>query len=315
VDGVKTRGSLFVDGGKRLMAAKPHLVTLYIANLIFGWFAAFGLSAQVGAVTGTSLYSERLVRGFDLGVFLDLINRPEVTPYSQVPVALALSALFVVFLLFLTGGITTQYLSNTAGIGRSRFYAACGENFWQLVRLALVLIVVAGLVGGMLQAIRAGLDSATDNSPHYRAGLVLQSAMFVIQALAVLWVRMWFDLAQTQLIATGARRIRPSIGYGFKSARRAFELYGSYVLLGIVTAIVVALGLFVWWTEAPASPVIISFLILQSTLACLLVFRWWQRAIAAAWYERNIPLPVAIESVSSAPLPAESAVPEMPLSQ
>jgi len=312
---VKTAGSLLVDGGKRLIAAKPHIITLYISNLLFGWFATFGLSAQVGAVTGTSLYSERLVRGFDLGVLMDLINKPEITPYSQVPVALTLSALFVVFQLFLTGGIVTQYVSNAPRIEPSRFYATCGENFWRLVRLALVFIVVAGLVAGILQAIRAGLDAATDNSPHYHAGLVLQSAMLVIQALAVLWVRMWFDLAQTQLVATGARRIRPCIGYSFKSARRGLGLYGSYVLLGTATAIVVALGLLLWWTEAPASPVIISFLILQSTLACLLVFRWWQRAIAGAWYERNIPLTAAIESVSFAPLPPESAVPEVPLSQ
>ena len=312
---MKTHGSLFVDGGKRLMTAKPHLITLYIANLLFGWFGAFGLSAQVGAVTGTTLYSGRMVRGFDLGVFMDLVNRPEITPYSQIPTALALSALFVVFQLFLTGGIIIRYLSNTQRPEQSLFYGACGENFWRLVRLALVFVFVAALVAGILQAIRAGLEAAIDNSAHYRAGLVLQSAMLVIQSLAVLWVRVWFDLAQTQAVATAASRVRPSIGYGFKSARHALGLFGNYLLLGILTAMVVALGLFLWWTRAPASPVIISFFILQSTLGCLLVFRWWQRAITAAWYERNIPLPEPIESLSFAPLPPESAVPEMPLSQ
>ena len=315
MDGVKASESLLVDAGKRLMTAKPHLITLYIANLLFGWFGAFGLSAQVGAVTSTSLYSERLVRGFDLGVFLDLINRPEITPYSLVPTALALSGLFVVFQLFLTGGIITQYLSKTARIEQSRFYGACGEHFWRLLRLALVFVVVAALVAGILQALSAGLHAATDNSSNYRMVLTLQSAMLVVEALALTSVRMWFDLAQTLLIATSARRIRPSIGYGFKSARRASRLYGSYVLLAILTALVVVVGIFLWWTVAPAFPAIISFLILQSTLACLLLMRWWQQAIAAVWYERNIPLPAAIESLSFAPLPPESAVPEMPLSQ
>jgi hypothetical protein len=315
VDGVKPGGSLLVGGGKRLVAAKPQLIALYIANLLLGWFATFGLSAQIGAVTGSSLYSEQLVRGFDLGVFLDLMNKPEITPYSQVPVAFALAGLFVLFQLFLTGGIITQFLSNTPRIGQSRFYAACGENFWRLVRVAIVSLIVAGLVGGILHAIRAGLDAATDNSAHYRAALALQFGMLMIEALALLWIRMWFDLSQTQLIATGARRIRASIGYGFKSARHAFGLYGNYVLLGIVTALVVAVAVFLWWTAAPSSPVIISFLILQSTLAFLLILRWWQRALAAAWYQQNIPLPVDIQSVSFEPLPPESAVPEVPLSQ
>jgi hypothetical protein len=126
---------------------------------------------------------------------------------------------------------------------------------------------------------------------------------------------MWFDLAQTQLVAKSGRRIRPSIGYGFKSARGASPLYGSYVLLAILTALVVAVGLFFWWTAAPAFSVVISFLILQTTLACLLIMRWWQRALAAAWYQSNVPPPVALESVTLETLPPESAIPELPLSQ
>ena len=97
--------------------------------------------------------------------------------------------------------------------------------------------------------------------------------------------------------------------------RGAGRLYGSYLVLGILTALVAALGVYLWWTAAPASEVIVSFLILQSTLACLLVLRWWQRALAAGWYERNTQQAATIESASLETLPPESAVPEAPLSQ
>lgn len=311
---MRASGWLLADGGKRLVTAKPYLMALYVANLFLGWFATFGLSSQIGAVTGSSSYSERLVHGFDLGVFLELINKPEVAPYSQVSIALVFSGLFVAFQLFLAGGIITQYLT-VERMDRSRFYAACGQNFWKMVRLAPLFVLAAGLAGGLLHAIGAALDIATEGSANRQATFALQCGMLVIEALALLWVRMWFDLAQTQLVASGVRRIRSSIAYGFKSARSARELYGSYVLLGILTSLVAALGIYLWWTAAPASQVIISFLILQSTLACLLVLRWWQRALAADWHQRNTPLAQSTEFLSPEPLPPESAIPEVPLSQ
>jgi len=311
---MKASGWLLVDGGKRLATSKRHLITLYAANLLLGWSTTFGLSSRIGAVTGSSLYSERLAHGFDLGVFLELINKPEIAPYSQVPVALVFAGLFVVLQLFLTGGIITQFLA-AQQVDRPRFYAACGENFWKMVRIALVFVLVAGLAGGILHAIRTALDVATENSANRQAALALQTGMLLIEALALLWVRMWFDLAQTQLVANGTPGIRSSIAYGFKSARRAARLYGSYVLLGILTSLLVALGIYLWWVAAPASQVIVSFLILQSTLGYLLVLRWWQRALTAAWYQRHTPLAAAIELVSLEPLPPESAIPEVPLSQ
>ena len=311
---MKVSKSLLVGSRKRILTARVHLLVLYLANLIAGWFAAFGLSSRIGAATGTNLYSERLVHGFDLGVFLELINKPEIAPYSQIPPALVFAGLFVVFQLFLTGGIVTQYLTPER-IDRARFYAACGENFWKMVRTAIVFVVVAGLVAGILYLVGSALDTVTENSANRQAALALQYGMLLIEALAVLWVRMWFDLAQTQLVATGVRGIRSSVAYGFKAARSAGALYGSYVALGVLTALVAALGVYLWWTAAPASEVIVSFLILQSTLACLLVLRWWQRALAAGWYERNTQQTGAIESMSLEPLPPESAVPEVPLSQ
>jgi len=314
MDGVKTSGSLLLDGGKRVISARPYLVALYGANLLAGWFATFGLSSRIGAVTGTSLYSERLVHGFDLGVFLELINKPEVAPYSQVPLAMVLAGLFVVFQLFLTGGIITQYFASQR-IDQARFYAASGENFWKMVRLAIVFVLAAGVVAGILHAIRSALDAVTENSANHQAAFALQCGMLLIEVLALLWVRMWFDLAQTQLVATGVRSIRSNISCGFKSARSAAELYGSYLVLGILTAVVAVFGLYLWCTAAPASQVIVSFLIMQATLACLLVLRWWQRAVAADWYQRNSQQATAIESVSLQPLPPESAVPEVPLSQ
>lgn len=314
MDGVKIKGSLFLDGGRRFLSARRYIIGLYIANLVLGWFTTFGLSFRIGAVTDGSLNSARLVHGFDLGVFRELINKPEVAPYSQVPLALVFSGIFVAFQLFLTGGVITQYLA-VQRIDRTRFYAACGENFWKMVRIALIFIVIAGLVAGALHALRSALDIATEGLASRQRAFALQCTVLLIEVLAVLWIRMWFDLAQTQLVTTGMRSIRSSVAYGFRSARSAGGLYGSYLLLVVLASLVGACGVFLWWTASPASQVLISFLILQLTLACLLALRWWQRALAADWYQKNIPLPAAIAPATLESLPPESAIPEAPLSQ
>ena len=311
---MKASGWLLADGGKRLVSATPYLIALYFANLLLGWFATFGLSSRIGAVTGSSLYSARLVHGFDLGVLLELIDKPEISPYAQVPVALVFSGLFVVFQLFLTGGIITQYLSFER-LDRTCFYAACGENFWKVVQLALGFVLTAGLTAGILLAIRAAVGIAIENSPNRQAAFALQCGLLLLEALALLWVRMWFDLAQIQLVATDERGIGRSIAYGFKSARSAGGLYLGYVSLGILTFLLAGLSISLWWKAAPAPQVIVTALILQSTLACLLVLRWWQRALAADWYQRSTPLAARAASISLESLPPESAVPEVPLSQ
>jgi len=311
---MKASGWLVADAGRRLVSARRYLIALYLANLLLGWFATFGLSSRIGAVTGPSLYSARLVHGFDLGVLLELIDKPEIAPYAQVPLALVFSGLFVVCQLFLTGGILTQYLIFER-VDRTHFYAACGDNFWKMVQLALVFVLTAGLTAGILHAIRAAIAIATENSANRQAAFALQCGMLLIEALALLWVRMWFDLAQIQLVATEERGIGRNIAYGFKSARGAGALYLAYVSLGILGLLLAGLGISLWWKAAPAPQVIVTALILQSTLACLLVLRWWQRALAADRYQRTTPRAARAASISLESLPPESTVPEVPLSQ
>jgi len=305
-------GTLVVEGGQRLLRARRHIVVLFVANLVLGWFAAFGLSSRIGAVTGPSLISEQLLRGFDLGTFLELINKPEIAPASQAPLGLVFSGIFVVLQLFLTGGIITQYLA-AEPIDRGRFYAACGENFWKMVRIAVLIAVITALVAGVFYAFRAALQAAL-KAEGSRA-FIVQSAVLLIEALALLWIRMWFDVAQAQLVSTGAPRVRSSVAYGFRSMRGAIGLFASYVLLAVLMFLGAALGVFLWWTAAPASQAVVSFLILQSTLAWLLALRWWQRALAADWHQRKRQVAITIESRLLQELPPESAVPEAPLSQ
>ncbi len=286
------RDSVLQSGATRLGISKRYIVWLYIVSLLLGFAATASLSSRLGHVLDRSLYSDRLVHGFDLGAWLDLINEPGTSIGSQVPTSILLSIAFVSFQVFLTGGIVTEYLA-AARLARSRFYSACGENCWKLIRLAIFFVIVSGIIAAIVLGIRTGIGNAMENSPHEHRKFAVQLAIGIIEALILLWVRMWFDLAQAHSVATGERAVRRSIGRAWYMAR-AGSLYGSYVALAILMLLVIGVGGYFWWTVVPALAVFLSFLVLQLIMFCLLAIRWWQRAAAAAWYDFHVPAPAPV---------------------
>jgi hypothetical protein len=277
------------SGAARLLLGKRYIALLYVASLLLGFVATAGLSARIGHVLDRSLYSDRLVHGFDIAAWLELTENPASATGSQLPTSLLLSIAFLVFQIFLTGGILSEYLA-AAKLSRARFYSACGENFWKLVRLAIFFVIVAGITAAILHGIRTAIGSAMEDSPHEHRAFALQLLVVVIEALILLWVRMWFDLAQTRAIANGEGAVRRSIGRAWSSAR-AGSLYGTYVALAVLMLLVAVVGGYFWWKVVPASAIFFSFLVLQLILFCLLAIRWWQRAAAAAWYDFYAPPP------------------------
>lgn len=279
--------SLLRAGWRRLLLAKRYIIWLYVINLALGLAATASLGPRIGSILDSSLYSGRLVHGFDLGVFMELAAKPETARGAQMPASLLLAIAFLVIEIFFVGGILAEYLA-AARLERGRFYAACGENFWKMVRLAILFAIAAAITAAIFHGIRTGLGNAFEYSPRERWAFAVQCLVLFIEALALLWVRMWFDLAQTHTVASGERAIRRSARQGWRYARAA-GLYRAYFALAVLTVAVIVLGSWFWWSIAPASQVWASFLILQAILFCILAIRWWQRALAVAWWESRVP--------------------------
>jgi hypothetical protein len=114
-------------------------------------------------------------------------------------------------------------------------------------------------------------------------------------------IRIWFDLAQTDVVLSDQRAVRKSIGAGFRHARRDLgRLLASYVVTTIVAAIVLVAGLWVWMKFVPPASVIGAFFVSQLTLLLLLIPRFWQRGVAVTYYLQNMVEPIAVvESFTS----------------
>ena len=83
----------------------------------------------------------------------------------------------------------------------------------------------------------------------------------------------------------------------------------SYFVISVVAGLVLCAGLWVWLRFVPTESVFKAFLAGQATVLLLLIPRFWQRAVAVAYYEENIVPVVTLQPIIPEPPPV-AVVPE-----
>ena len=155
--------------------------------------------------------------------------------------ALGAALIFLVYLLFIDGGVFTVYLEDRK-LSRAEFFENAGLFFWRMVRLALYSVVPFGL----LMAANGGIASSRGNSatmlPPERLGFFVnlgrQTADCGGGAVRAPVVRPGAG-------ARGARQrtqILRTLWRSLKLAFRSGKLYASYLGIGLIAAATFALG-------------------------------------------------------------------------
>ncbi len=152
-----------------------------------------------------------------------------------------------------------------------------------------------------LFGIRAPLLKAADESTNELLPVYLSFASLFVIFLVMSVLRIWFDLAQADVVLSDQRAVRKSIGAGFRHTWRGLgRLLASYVVTTIVAAIVLVAGLWVWMKFVPPASMMGAFFVSQLILLLLLIPRFWQRGVAVTYYLQNMVQPiVAVESFTS----------------
>ena len=63
---------------------KRYVIWFYILNLVFAHFGAAAFSDQAHGILDHSLYADKLLHGFNVAVFTELLARPE---FGSIPAA------------------------------------------------------------------------------------------------------------------------------------------------------------------------------------------------------------------------------------
>lgn len=306
---------LLSGGYARVVRNKRYIFWFWLLSLTLAEFGVAAFRQQAAPILDTSLYSGGLVRGFDLGVFVEMLVRPEFGPTaaSTIP-AICFAALFLVFTVLFLPGVFLGYASNYR-LPRDEFFRACGRNLWRFIRLLIVAGVVMGIVAGILFAIRAALVKAAGESTNELLGFEVSVACLLVIFLVMTTLRIWFDLAEADVVLSDRNAVRKSIGAAFRHTfRHLGRLLASYVVTAIVAVIILLAGIWLWRHGVAPDRVGRALLVSQLTLFLLLIPRFWQRGIAVAYWQREMmvhtvtplaPAPVTLSSgvvASSAPL-------------
>jgi hypothetical protein len=275
-----------------------YIFWFWLLNLTLAEFGTAAFRNQAHEILDHSLLSDRLVHGFDVGVLAEMFVRPEFGPMSASTMPAMFFALlfFVATALFLPGVL--QGYASTYRLPREDFFRACGRNLWRFIRLMIVAGIVMGIVAGVLFGIRVPLLKAAGESTNELLAFYVSIASLLVIFLVMSVLRVWFDLAQADVVLSDQRAMRKSIGAAFRHTWRGLgRLLASYVVASIVAAIVLIVGIWVWMKFVPPASVMWAFFVSQLTLLLLLIPRFWQRGVAVSYYLQNMVQPIAVVEI------------------
>ncbi len=301
--------TLLGDGLRKVSHNKRYIFWFWLLNLTLAEFGTAGFRRAAHAILDHSLYAERLVKGFDLAVFLELLAKPEFgTMASMTYPSLYFGIVFFLATALFLPGILSGYAS-TYRLPRDEFFRACGRNLWRFIRIMIIAGIVMGIIAGLLFAANGAIAKKADESTNEKLSFELQVAGLAVIFLVMTTLRIWFDLAEVDAVLNDQGAVRKSIGAGFRHTFRTLpRLLGSYVVVTIVAAIVLLTGLWLWMRLVGPENIVGAFVIGQITLLLLLIPRFWQRGIAVSYWEKQMLAPFVPTSVlEPAPIPVSVA--------
>jgi hypothetical protein len=266
-----------------------YLIWFWLLNLVLALFASYAFRGQVGAILDNSLHADQLLHSFNITSFIELLAMPQSGSLqaSTLP-TYCFALLFAVATLLLMPGVFRQYTSEYR-VSRDEFFRTCGRNLWRFIRLVLVYGVIAGVVTGILFGIRFGLMTAADKTTNEVLPFWVGTAMLAVIFLVATLLRIWFDLAEADVVVRDQNAVRKSVGAGFRYTRRHWgRLLAVYVGIAILALVVLAGGIWLWHVLVPPSSVFGAFVIGQIMMLLWLAARFWQRAVAAVFYMREM---------------------------
>lgn len=301
-----TNKSLLSTGLGKVAHNKRYIVWFWLLNLTLAEFGTAAFRRSAHAILDNTLLAQRLVKGFDVGIFGELLFKPEFGSLNSMtfPALYFAFAFFLATALFMPG-IFFGYASNYR-LPREEFFRACGRNLWRFIRIMIVAGVVMGIIAGLLFAANGAIVKKVDESTNEKLPFELQMTGLAVIFLIMTTLRIWFDLAEVDTVLDDQRAVRRSIAAALRHTFRSLaRLLTSYVAVTIVAAILLVGGLWIWMKFVSPESVVGAFVIAQITLFLLLIPRFWQRAIAVSYWQQKMLAPlVVMPPLEAATIPA-----------
>jgi len=290
---MSNKKSLLGSGWAMVTHNKRYIFWFWWLNLTLAEFGTAGFRKSAHAILDHSMAADRLLHGFDLMVLTNLLARPEFGPMSAATTpALYFSFLFLIFTALFLPGVFQGYAS-TYRLPREDFFRACGRSLWRYLRLMLIAGIVMGIVAGILFTINGAIVKKAGDSTNEVLPFELQMTGLAVIFLVMTTLRIWFDLAEVDVVLSDQRAVRKSLWTGLRHTLRSLlRLLASYVVATVVAAIILVGGILAWMKFIAPENWMGAYVVSQLTLLLLLIPRFWQRGVAVAYWQQSMLVPV-----------------------
>jgi hypothetical protein len=285
--------SILGDGLGMVMRNKRYIFWFWLLDLVFGFLGTSAFRDSARPILENSAFSDRLLHGFDLSVMFELYVRPEFGSMAAVSTAAVCFAVafFLATVVFLPG--VFQGYASSYRLPREDFFRACGRNLWRFIRLLIIAGIVMGIATGILFAIHGAIVKKAGDSTYELLPVILQVVGLTVIFLIMTTLRIWFDLAEADIVLNDQNATRKSVAAGFRHTfRHLSRLLGSYVVATLFGAIFLVGGIWAWIHFVPAEGIVRAFLLSQFVLLLLLIPRFWQRGVAVSYWQQYMLIPV-----------------------
>jgi hypothetical protein len=305
---------LLAAGAEVVWRRRSILWWIFGVNIVLGALGTLPAARQLKHALSHSLAAEQLFKGFDLGMFYELVRVPDVKLLRSTTASYLFAGLFALFMLFISGGILETYRQGRRRISTGDFFAASGSFFWRFVRLALFSLVPLTLLGNAYLAVEKASDYLGDKALADQVGFAVWLAGIVVLVLLTLLVRLWFDLAKIDAVARDERRMLRSAWNGIDITRKQVgTLLWMYLRISLVAWITLLVA-FLIWTKLPPTAVPITFVLLELVMLVQLGARLWQMASLTIWRKRHFEAATAAsEDFPAQPQEVMEPEPQLPL--
>ena len=310
-DNAKKR-SIVAHGIDMMFSNKRYIVWFWLLNAALAFLGASAFRESAHSILDHSLYSQRLVQGFDVSVFGELLARPEFGPMTEFArPAAGLGMLFLLATALFLPGVFAGY-GSTYRLPRDDFFRACGRNLWRFIRLMIIAGIVMSIVAGVLFGANGAIVKKAEESTNEILPFTLRMIGLFVIFLVMTTLRIWFDLAEADIVLNDQRAVRKSIAAAFRHTFRSLaRLLSSYVLATIFAAIFLVGGIWCWGHFVPAEGIVRAILLSQLILLLLLIPRFWQRGMAVSYWQQKMLIPIVAVEETVPPEPVQVAsVPE-----
>jgi hypothetical protein len=257
---------------------------VFVVNLVLGGFGVHGAAHTLHQTLRHSLAGKPLTNGFDVGMFFELVDRPEVNLFRSHGDSLLAVTLFLLFMLFVSGGILEVYREDRK-LTTGEFFAFSGAFFWRFVRLMLLSLIPFAALGFVYSLIHKLSDYVDDRAVSDQAGFYVLLAGIIVLLMLALGVRVWFDIAQIRAVVQNERGMWRNLWKAWRiSWQNHHTLFRTYFCISFLAWVTLAVGLFLW-VKLPPTALPVSFVLLEVVVLVQIATRLWQRASAVSWYQ------------------------------